>query len=206
MKKSIVLSLLAATTLLSASNFKYSKSYPSNYLFGFTGILQANNAELENGISGDTNYGWGVALDTYQTYEYTERMFLGVKSGATYMFGTGYLDTNSWGLYVEPRFGFKATQQIHLYVGAGYQYDSYEEADDYIYSYDPQKGLDYVVDGPYISLGMDYIMSKDMIVGIKYTRGVGLSIDNEQVIGEFYEINQEMDQNKIRIELTIPFR
>jgi hypothetical protein len=208
MKKSILLSILTATTLLNATDFQYETPYPSGYTFGFSGIFQANNAELDNGISGDNNYGWGFGIDTYQTYEVTDRIFVGIKAGGTYMFDTGYLDADAWGVYAEPRIGFKATQQIHLYVGAGYQYDSFDEYedDDYGFFDDPEKKLDYSIDGPYVSVGMDYTLSKDLIIGLKYSRGFDLSIDNEQAIGDLYKINQDMDQNKFQVEVTIPFR
>ena len=211
MKKVILGSIIAIMAISSANAapYQYQKKYPIGYLIGFNGLFQANNAELENGKSGDTNYGWGVGADTYFTYNIGDRVFAGIKAGGTYMFGTGYLDADSWGVYAEPRIGYKFTAQINGYIGAGYQYDSYEEYEDtgrYTFFYDPEKRLDYSISGAYISAGVDYIMSENLIIGIKYTRGMDLSIDNEQAIGDLYQIDQKMDQNKLIMKVTIPFR
>jgi len=211
MKKVILGSIIAIMAINSANAapYQYQKKYPIGYMFGFNASFQMNNAELDDGRSGETNYGWGVGVDTYYTYDIGDRMFTGVKAGATYMFGTGYLDANSWGVYAEPRIGYKFDSKINAYIGAGYQYDSYEEYEDtgnYSFFYDPEKRLDYSISGPYVSIGLDYIMSEDLILGVKYTRGFSLSIDNEQAIGDLYKIDQKMDQNKLRFEVTIPFR
>lgn len=49
-------------------------------------------------------------------------------------------------------------------------------------------------------------MSNDLIIGFKYSRGIALSIDNEQAIGDLYKINEKIDQNNFKIEVTITFR
>jgi len=210
MKKGLLLSMVAALAVTSASaeSFEYAKSYPTKYLVGLTGVFQTNNAETQSGLIGDANFGFGIEANTYQTYDINKRFFVGLKGGLNYMFGTGYLDSDSWGFYVEPRAAYKVTQRINLYVGVGYQYDSYSEYsfnDEYTWIPVESKTLEYSMYGGYFSFGMDYIMSDNLILGLKYSRGFALDLDNEQNIGNLYKTNDVVDQNKLRFELTIPF-
>jgi hypothetical protein len=165
MKKLFLFLLLIGINLSAYDDFKYKHSNIGSYMFGLFGGASYSS------INEDFSFEGGI--NTHYMYDIGERLNIGSKAAFKY-------SSNEFNIYddynfeIEPFIGFKVSPDINIYTGYGFEFLTEVETD-------------------YFLLGLDYFISEDFILEVKYKNKSFTQFEN-------------LDRNNIvQINGVIPF-